>query len=468
MKFVDRHEEQERLKRVMSAREAALVVLWGRRRVGKTRLLVDWVQREGGVYWVADESSAKIQRRYFADAIESRLPGFGQVEYPDWASLWSRLCREAKQAKWRGPIVVDELPYLLGSSPELPSVVQRIVDHEAKDARLVIALSGSSQRMMQDLTLSRNAPLYGRASEVMKLQPLPAGYLGQALGLSDPRRIVESYACWGGIPRYWELALPFDNLRAAVDALVLSPLGALHDEPSRLLLEESPSAGALRPLLDVIGAGVHRGSEIAGRLGQPATSLARPLSRLQELDIVAREIPFGEPERSGKRALYKLADPFLRLWFSIVAPRRSMLMQASQRVRLKLFDERLSHLCAMAWEDLCRLAVPRLSERFGGREFGLSRRFWLGNGPEWDVVAESVAGGALLLGEAKWLAHDPSVSEVEQIVRTLIAKGIPSTWRARGVRHAVFLPYLPRGMKRSLHGGAVHLIDAATVLAALR
>jgi AAA+ ATPase superfamily predicted ATPase len=468
VKFVDRHEELDRLGRVMRTREAALVILWGRRRVGKTRLLLDWVRREGGVFWVSDESTAPIQRRYFAGAIEARLPGFGQVEYPDWSSLLSRLCREARQAKWRGPIVIDELPYLLGPSPELPSILQRFIDHDAKDAGLVIALSGSSQRMMQGLTLGKNAPLYGRAREVMKLQPIPAGYLGQALGLRDPRRVVESYACWGGIPRYWELALPFGDLRTAVDALVLNPLGALHDEPSRLLLEESPPAVALRPLLDVIGAGAHRGSEIAGRVGQPATSLSRPLSRLQELDMVAREVPFGEPERSGKRALYKLADPFLRLWFSIVGPRRSLLMQASPRARLQLFDDRLPHLCAMAWEELCRLAVPRLADRLGGIDFGPARRFWHGHGPEWDVVAESSDRNALLLGESKWLAHDPSVSEVEQMVRQLIGKGIPAISHGAVVHHAMFLPSLPRGMRRSAAGATVHLVDAATVLAALR
>ena len=114
MLFVDRGEENDRLSRALTAREGALVVVWGRRRVGKTRLLVDWARREGGVYWTADESTAALQRKYFAEALAARLPGFAEVEYPDWAALFSRLCREAKIGRWRGPVVIDELP--LGTS----------------------------------------------------------------------------------------------------------------------------------------------------------------------------------------------------------------------------------------------------------------------------------------------------------------------------------------------------------------
>src|SRR5205814_3215541 len=118
------------------------------------------------------------------------------------------------------------------------------------------------------------------------------------------------------------------------------------------------------------------------------------LRRLQELDLVVREVPFGEPEKAGKRTLYKLADPFMRLWFSVVAPRRGLLAQAPKKARLAAFDAIFPRLIAQAWEDLCRQAVPRLGD------WGPARRFWHRDGPEWDIVAER--HGALLAGEAKW------------------------------------------------------------------
>jgi AAA+ ATPase superfamily predicted ATPase len=322
--------------------------------------------------------------------------------------------------------------------------------------------------MMQGLTLAPNAPLYGRARELLKLRPVPAGYIGEALGFTEAKEQVEAYAVWGGVPRYWELAAPLGATRDAVEALALDPLGPLHDEPPRLLLEDIPPAIALRPVLDAIGAGAHRVSEIAGRIGQPATSLARPLGRLQELDLVVREIPYGEPERSSKRALYKLADPFLRLWFSLIAPKRSLLVQVPKKARLRLFDPIFPQLAAAAWEELCRQAVPHLGDKLGGVEFGPAARYWSAGGPEWDLVAEA-EGGSHLLGEVKWIQGEPSASAAEAAVKALVAKGVPPIRRPPGaeVHHAVFMSRLPRPRPR-VGRAHVHFVDAADVLGVLR
>ncbi len=442
------------------------MVVWGRRRVGKTRLLVEWCRKQG-LYWVADTSAAPLQMRNFAETVAEKLPGFADVDYRDWATLLRRLAREARSVGFRGPIVIDELPYLLGSAPELPAVLQSFVDHELKPAHLVLALAGSSQRMMQGLALSPDAPLYGRARELFKLAPLPAGCIVDALGGGDAVEAVRAYALWGGIPRYWELAAAFDDHRQAVDALVLDPMGPLHEEPNRLLLEETPSAIALRPILDVIGAGAHRLSEIASRIGQPATSLARPLARLQDLDLVFRETPFGDPERGTKRALYKLADPFLSLWFSLVAPKRSALVQLPRAGRLRLFDAAFPQRVASVWESLCRSAVPKLGLRLGA-EYGPAARHWSAGGKEWDVVAESPESGTLLLGEVKWTEKAPTASDVERIAQGLIAKGTPPlAGRERAEpRYAVFVSQRPKSKPNTPSNVAV--IDARDVLAALR
>lgn len=464
MDFIDRRDELQRLQRA-SARKSGLVVLWGRRRVGKTRLLVEWCRKEG-LYWVADTSAASIQLRNFAETVAGRLPGFADVDYRDWATLLRRLARDARPAGFRGPLVIDELPYLLAVSPELPGVLQSFVDHDLEQAQLVLALAGSSQRMMQGLALSSDAPLYGRATEVFKLPPLPPGCIVDVLAGGDPVEAVRAFAIWGGIPRYWELAAIFEDRRQAVDALVLDPMGPLHEEPNRLLLEETPSAIALRPVLDVIGAGVHRLSEIASRIGQPATSLARPLARLQELDLVLRETPFGDPERGTKRALYKLADPFLSLWFSLVAPKRSALVQLPRAGRLQLFDAAFPRLVAGVWETLCRQAVPRLRAVLGA-EYGPAARFWSAGGHEWDVVAESAEGGALLLGEAKWTDKPPAANDIERTAQSLVAKGLPPLGRAKlEPRYAVFVSKRPKA-KPKLPAN-VTLVDARDVLDVLR
>ena len=472
MKFTDRADELGRLNQLASRDEGGLAVVWGRRRIGKTRMLLEWTRRHDGLYTVCDRSASSIQRRYLAQEIGRRLAGFDEVVYPDWKTLLNRLGRAMESARWRGPLVLDEFPYAVESEPALASVLQNWIDHEAGPKRLTIAISGSSQRMMQGFALDGSAPLYGRAAVQLHLQPLKAGYLGQAIGVPTARKAVEAYAVWGGVPRYWELAAEFgDELDRAVDRCVLDPLSPLHTEPDRLLLEESPPAGSLRAILDAIGGGCNRITEIGARLGQQATSLARPLSRLIELGLVQREVPHGVSEKTSKRALYKTCDPFFRLWFRVVAPNRGLLAQSPVAVRTSLWKKAQAALTAEAWEDLCRQCIALMGSsdtplaRHG--PWAVARRYWRGNNPEWDVVALSLDGSRLLLGEAKWNAGPTSQKAIEAAGRELMAKGVPDIHAGEKLQvvRVLFLPELGKGLESP---PGMNLIDARTVLGCLR
>jgi AAA+ ATPase superfamily predicted ATPase len=421
VRFLNRENEMERLDALVT-RGGGFAAVHGRRRIGKTRLLVEWVRRHGGVYTVADQSAADVQRRYLAEAVATRLPGFADVAYRDWRALLTRLARDAAAAGWRGPFVLDELPYLVVVSPELPAILQRWIDHEAAD--LVVVVAGSSQHMMRGLVLDGDAPLYGRAREILEIKPLDPRLLPDALGLGAVDA-VEAFTAWGGVPRYWELASDVRGpLSRRLDHLVLDPLGALHREPDRLIVEELPPATEVRALLDVIGSGAHKVSEIAGRLGRPATSLSRPLQRLQGMGLVHREVPFGEDERASKRSRYRIADPFTRLWFRVVAPHRALLATATDAGRLGLLRTLWPQLLGEGWEDLCRLLVPRLDPgtpvgALGS--WGPASRWWRGGDPEWDMVSRSLDGRRILLGEAK-----VSVRSVPAAMKALASRPLPS------------------------------------------
>jgi hypothetical protein len=445
MIFVNRIQEMDRLEDVWDVSEGGLVVVYGRRRIGKTRLLLEWARKRDGLYTVADQSAPEIQRRYLAQAIAVRVPGFSEVEYPDWFALLRRLAREAAALGWRGPLVFDEVPYLVSSSPELPSVLQRWVDNEARQAALVVALAGSSQRMMQGLALSANAPLYGRASALLDIGPLDPSYLADAFGRRDPADLVELHVAWGGVPRYWELAKEVGGSVAdQIDYLVLDPLGPLHLEPDRLLLQELPPAVETKPVLDAIGAGAHRVSEIASRLGRPATSMSRPLERLVGMGLVRREVPFGEPERTSRRSLYKIDDPFFRLWFRVVAPHRGQLAAGSRAARLGLLKKSWPLLASQGWEELCRLRLPKVGRdtRIGGAgPWGPASRWWHGNEPEWDVLSRSLDGKSVLLGEVKWSAAAFGRGDLERAAVQLARRPVPPTVPPRtSLVHALFVP----------------------------
>ena len=462
MQFIDRGEQLRRLDAAL-AHPGALAVIWGRRRVGKTRLLIEWCRRRRGLYAVADQSAPPVQRRYLAAAVDRQFPGFADVEYPDWRALLARLAAEAGRNGWPGPFVLDELPYLTAADPTLASVLQAWVD--GAPGRPGVVLSGSSRQMMHGAVLAAGAPLYGRAREAFAVRPLRPGYLADLFPGAVARDLVVFYALWGGMPRYWELAEPYGmDAGRAVDALVLDPAGPLHAEPDRLLLEEVPPAMALRPLLDVIGNGAHRVSEIAGRLGRPASSLARPLAALGDMGLVRRETPFGSEPRSGKRSLYRIDDPFLRLWFRVVAPARTALAEAPRETRLDYWRRHRRRLEALAWEELCRMATPFL-HRSGSALAGLgpwepAQRYWRRGEPEYDVVARSTDGRRLLVGEVKWSD------------RPLSAAAFRFRWPAAPIpggsgSEIVPVVFAPQGSAAGAPTG-LHVVDARTVLDVLR
>ncbi len=450
MKFIYHQQELKRLDKVTRKKNGAVAVVWGCRRVGKTDLLLKWCRQHKGIYYVADESTAAIQRRYFTTAIAQALPQFSAVEYPDWATLFSYLAREAKLAKWKGPLVIDELPYLITSSPELPTILQKFIDHNAKQAKLTIALCGSSEQIMQNAILSPSAPLYGRVDELIKLAPVSIGYLRKPLKCKRPREVVETYSVCGGIPRYWEfIEKKSGTLLEKIDQLVLAPMGALHEEPIQLLMKESPSAIHLRPILDAIGLGANCLSEIATQIDQSVASLIRPIQRLMDLDLVQREIPYGSDESSPKRALYTIKDPFVRFWFEIIAPRRSLFSQVSASTRMQWAKERLPALTSLAWEELCRSAVPLLTKKLGGKLYSPAGRFWQSPEAEWNVLSRSSDQSTFLIGEAKWLTKPPSTSWIYETFEALELKGAPPI---RGLSntsllYVLFIPEKPKGLE---------------------
>jgi len=420
MHFLDRADEQKRLTRALKADGGALAVVYGRRRCGKSTL----IQRAVGsddVYYLADQKEPALQIKDLAAEIDRIVPGFSSATYPTWDSLLRSLDNQLER---RISLCFDEVPYLVQLSPELPSLLQKYLDLPGTK-RLNIILCGSSQRMMHGLVLDESAPLYGRAVEILKIQPLKAGWIRQGLGLQGAAA-VEAFSVWGGVPRYWELASQFGTLEEGMRELILDRNGVLHDEPMRLLMDDMRSAVQPYSLLSVIGQGCHRMSEIAGRMGKPATSLMRPLTQLVDLGYVRREIPFGEDAKSTKRSLYKIADPFLAFYFRFLQPNKSQLeVRAVSGVMAEVLRQLPLHV-SLIWEELARASVP--SCQIGGHEWGAARRWWGagsdGTPLELDVVAESRDGKAVLIGEAKWSAADLPASKARDRILSL-AKNLP-------------------------------------------
>ena len=230
--FYNRDDETRRLDRFLANASGGLVVLYGRRRCGKSTLLQRVLAAEH-VYLQADQRESPLQLESLATLLSRRLPDFDKVRYRTWDELLASLYARADRLI---PVCLDEFPYLAQADPALPSILQRYIDRA--DGQIAWILCGSSQRMMRGMVMDRRAPLYGRAREIIKVEP-PVLQLALALPAGEA---VKAYATWGGVPRYWELAAEYDSQHEALQDLVWNPRGVLHEEPARLLLDDLRSA----------------------------------------------------------------------------------------------------------------------------------------------------------------------------------------------------------------------------------
>ena len=416
MKFVDRIDEAARLKDALAREKSSLVVMYGRRRLGKSTL-IKRVLSDTDVYFLADRSEGQHQRVLLAKVIAQVFPDFDKLTYPDWESMFRAVNYRTDK---RFTLCLDEFPYLVEQSSELPSVLQKLVDEKLLKYNLV--LCGSSQNMMYGLFLDSTAPLYGRADEIMKLAPIRLPYIQEALSL-DAMNAIEEYTVWGGVPRYWELRESQNSLSDALWHNIFSINGNLYEEPIKLFQDDVKDIVKTSTIMSYIGSGANRLSEIAARCNEPATNLSRPLKKLIDLGFLEKDVPFGSDEKNAKKSLYKIADPFMAFYYQFVVPNRSFIELGRRLPIEQALTAHFSEYVSMQWEKLCRDAVT--GNIVNGVVYGKAKRWWGSvlnedkkpEQVEFDVMAESLDKKYLLVGECKWTVQENSKQLTTELLR---------------------------------------------------
>ncbi len=405
MVFVNRATELRELD--AAARHGGLLVVFGRRRVGKTRLLRQWLQGRDGLYSQAIEAQRGLQiQQVFADL----LP---QLETRLVPKTWPELLEILALQKRRWVLCLDEFPYLTAVDASLPSRLQKWLDHSLPRGCLLI-VAGSSTRMMNDLFLHRAAPLYGRARKLLHIQPMDYAAFCDACDLrpSDPDSF-EQFACVGGIPKYWEFVEAGRDAVALAESLYFDYAPYMEQEPQRILRDEGVIGLNAVAVLEAVGRGAERPSEIAKRLGTAQTNLSRLLQQLLDASILTRELPFGESVRSTKKTLYRIQDPTMRFWFRVFSPHRSRWRTYTATEKRKLIHDH----AATVFEDVCRTRFPG------------AQRYWEGD-VELDLVAPDPDNRKrLVVAEVKW--RRLTVTERKNALRQLEGKWSRCSLRAR-------------------------------------
>lgn len=376
--FVNRIKEQQELEAY--ARKGGLLVVFGRRRVGKTRLLAHWLRSRGGMYSQAIEGPLDMQiQQVFAD-IRPQLST--QIVPKSWPEFLEVLTMQKKP--WS--LCIDEFPYLTAVDPSLPSRLQKWLDHSMpRGCQLILA--GSSTRMMNDLFLNRSAPLYGRAHKLLHVQPMDyAAFCDACAQKPADMASFEKYSLVGGIPKYWEFVEKGRDVVALAEALYFDFAPYMEQEPQRILRDEGVTGASALSVLEAVGRGAERPSEIATRLGVVQTNLSRLLQQLLDASVLARELPFGESMRTTKKVRYCIQDPTMRFWFRVYSPHQSLWRTFDAAQNQKLIHDHASTV----FEDACRA-------RYEG-----AARYWE-KGIELDIVAKDPQNPkGVVVVEVKW------------------------------------------------------------------
>jgi len=405
MEFVNRDAELRELDAV--AKRGGLLVVFGRRRVGKTRLLRQWLQARDGLYSQAIEAQRDLQiQQVFADLRP-------QLETQLVPRTWPELLEILALQKRRWVVCLDEFPYLTAVDASLPSRLQNWLDHSLPRGCLLI-VAGSSTRMMNDLFLHRAAPLYGRAQKLLHVQPMDYAAFCDACDLrpGDPDAF-EKFACVGGIPKYWEFVEAGQDAVALAESLYFDYAPYMEQEPQRILRDEGVIGLNAVAVLEAVGRGAERPSEIASRLGTAQTNLSRLFRQLLDASVLTRELPFGESVRSTRKILYRIQDPTMRFWFRVFSPHQSRWRTYAETEKRKLIHDH----AATVFEDVCRARFPG------------AQRYWESN-VELDLVAPDPDDAKrLLVAEVKW--RRLTVTERKNVLRQLESKWSHCSLRAR-------------------------------------
>ena len=389
-----------------------LLVVWGRRRVGKTFLLSHFAQGKRAVFFGATQQAEAVELRRLTETIRrgdqaAHLAGGG---FPSWEAalqFFSALATERPLL-----VILDEVPYLARSTPGFASIVQVVWDHLRPGSKLVLVLTGSAVGVMEDI-LGAGGALRGRPTLSLPLAPVDLLAAREFLPDLPAQDLLRAYAACGGYPlhlRQWNAGVStHENLRR----LAFAPGGVLLEDAEGMLREELSPTGGYAQILAAIGRGRTRFSHIAGEVGQ---RIDHALDVLIRTAFVSKVLPVGAPR--GARATYEIPDPYLRFWFQVLYTEAALIAGGQGDAVLERALPRWQTHLGFVFEEQARAHARRLVQRGELPADLVVGRWWPGRGASVEVDVLGLRGSrTVLLGEARWQSAPLGRRDLESLRR---------------------------------------------------
>jgi len=419
MTFYDREEELDTLTGAVESPGSDFVVVYGRRRVGKTELLKEFCADRPHMYFLAAQEAEHRQREKFleqvADYFDQRVP-----RIDSWDEAFEYLGENLQREDL--VVVIDEFPYLVEENDSLPSYIQAFVDQALDGTDSMLVLCGSSVSTMESEILGHESPLYGRRTAQLDVTPFSFQQAREVISY-DITDAVRSYAVTGGTPMYLTLFDYDQSLAANIRSHVLSPSAILYNEPEFLLRTELRNPARYMSILEAVALGHTTPNEISGATGIDPGPLSKYLQTLRRLRLIERDVPVTASGKKSKRSRYRVADEFLRFWFRYVEPHRSSIEEAPEIVYDGTIEPDLPTHVATTFEDVCQEAVWEGIRRDAFEPYSEVGRWWYGEA-EIDIVGLAPDDDRVLLAECKWTTEPVG----EDLVESLRAKAENVRW----------------------------------------
>jgi len=461
--FINREAELGFMERCWSAEAPQLVVLYGRRRVGKTALLQRFGEDRTALHYMATRLPEAQQLRELGQELGRVVnePLLESGGFQDWDQVFAWLAG----TNHRIAFMIDEFPYLVEANHALPSLLQRAWDQQLSGTNSFLVLCGSSVAMMEREVLAERAPLYGRRTGQLQLSSLgfrDAAKFIERFGFEDQ---IRTWSMLGGVPYYLLLFDDKKSLRSNIRTAFLELGAPLRDEVEFLLRQELREPRIYFGILAAIATGKRKLSEILNATGLGAPTVSKYLTVLQSLGLVLREVPASEskPEKS-KKGLYAIADPFVRFWFRFMLPNRALLETGRIDQVTRKIEAELDLFASSDYEDVCREEVSHgLLDEASATTWQRVGRWW-SRQAEIDVMATSESRKSILLGEVKWSRRPLGVNILKDLENK--SKFVPKIDEYGTKKHVLFSRsgFTEALLRESSKRSDVHLVNGLDVV----
>ncbi|AZT89240.1 ATP-binding protein [Caldicellulosiruptor changbaiensis] len=417
--FVGRKYELETLNRLYNEDKFHFVVVYGRRRVGKTTLLTKFCKNKPSIFFVAEEYNDKINLESFSDKVLSYFNLSGLIsQFESWEKAFIFLAQQAKDK--RLVVVIDEFPYIVNSNKSIPSLLQNLIDHHLKKTKLFLIICGSSVSFIEKEVLSYKSPLYGRRTAQLIVEPFDFFESREFFPNYSFEDQVIAYGVLGGIPQYLSIFDSTKDIYENIKTKILDKSSYLYEEPKLLLRQEVREPALYNSIIEAIATGNSKLSEIAAKVGTDIDKCAKYISVLIDLKILEKVTPL-KLEAKSRKSIYKIKDNFFRFWYRFVFTNKTLIEQGLiDEVIQNKIKPFMNEFIGEVYEQICmdylkilnrEKRLPFIFENIGK---------WWGNNPykkreeEIDIVAFNQDN--ILFGECKWRNQKVDMSVLNNLI----------------------------------------------------